>query len=99
VIGASGAGVTAARYLTVQEVAELARCEHRSVRRAISAGRLRAFRPTRRILVREDDARAWIESRRAAGLVAQPERRPIRPAQASAVGSVARLRAIEGRSG
>ena len=64
----------------VQEVAELARCEHRSVRRAINAGRLRAFRPTRKILVREDDARSWIESRRAVGLAARPQRRrPARP--------------------
>jgi excisionase family DNA binding protein len=89
--------------LTVQEVAELARCEHRSVRRAINAGRLRAFRPTRKLLVREDDAHAWIESRRAVGradrTLARPERRATRPTPASAVGSVARLQAIEGRSG
>ena len=50
------------RYLTVQEVAELARCEHKAVRRAISQGALRAFRPTRRLLIRAGDAEAWIES-------------------------------------
>jgi len=32
-------------YLTVREVALLARCEHKSVRRAISTGALAAFRP------------------------------------------------------
>jgi excisionase family DNA binding protein len=91
--------MSAPRYLTVQEVAELARCEHRSVRRAINAGRLRAFRPTRKILVREDDARTWIESRRAVGFAARPQRHTTRSTSASAVGSVARLQAIEGRSG
>jgi excisionase family DNA binding protein len=49
-------------YLTVQEVAELARCEHKAVRRAISQGALRAFRPTKRLLIRAEDAEAWIES-------------------------------------
>jgi len=49
------------RYLTVDEVAELARCHHNTVRRAIDRGRLTAFRPAGRILVREPDARTWIE--------------------------------------
>ena len=49
------------RYLTVEEVAELARCHHNTVRRAIDRGRITAFRPAGRILVREPDARAWIE--------------------------------------
>jgi excisionase family DNA binding protein len=43
-----GRGRTEGTYLTIQEVAELARCEHRSVRRAINSGHLRAFRPTRK---------------------------------------------------
>jgi excisionase family DNA binding protein len=50
-------------YLTVQEVAELARCGHKAVRRAITLGQLEAFRTAERILVREPDARAWIEAR------------------------------------
>jgi len=41
----------------------MARCEHKSVRRAIAAGRLRAFRPTNKLLIREDDVYAWIEGR------------------------------------
>ncbi|HEY2657874.1 MAG TPA: helix-turn-helix domain-containing protein [Solirubrobacteraceae bacterium] len=48
-------------YLTVDEVAELARCEHKRVRRAIAAGELEAFKPGRRLVVREQDARAWVE--------------------------------------
>jgi excisionase family DNA binding protein len=48
-------------YLTVQEVAKLARCEHKAIRRAIHAGGLRAFQPGGKILIRESDARAWIE--------------------------------------
>jgi excisionase family DNA binding protein len=49
------------RYLTVEEVAELARCHHNTVRRAIDRRRIVTFRPAGRILVRETDARAWIE--------------------------------------
>ncbi|MBV8943126.1 MAG: helix-turn-helix domain-containing protein [Solirubrobacterales bacterium] len=87
--------MSAARYLTVEEVAELARCEHRSVRRAINSGRLRAFRPTRKILVREDDARAWIESRPVVIATFPPSRSPRRSLAGSGTGSVARLQAIE----
>jgi excisionase family DNA binding protein len=82
-------------YMTVEEVAQLARCEHRSVRRAIQSGRLQAFRPARRILVREDDARAWIESRPALLTSPQPPRRQRVTRTAGGPGSVARLKAIE----
>jgi hypothetical protein len=34
----------AARYLTVKEVATLARCEHKTVRRAIAAGSVAKLR-------------------------------------------------------
>jgi excisionase family DNA binding protein len=85
-------------YLTVVEVAELARCEHKAVRRAIRQGALRAFQPAKRLLIREEDARAWIESRVVA---ATPPSSP-RPASARASstsrhgpGSVAALREIE----
>jgi excisionase family DNA binding protein len=50
-------------YMTVREVAAMARCEHKSVRRAITAGRLQAFRPTNKLLIREEDAEAWIDER------------------------------------
>jgi hypothetical protein len=43
-------------YLTVLEVAVLARCEHKRVRRAIASGQLVAFRPAGKLLVREEDA-------------------------------------------
>ncbi|MGZ4307634.1 MAG: helix-turn-helix domain-containing protein [Solirubrobacteraceae bacterium] len=61
-------------YLTVPEVAELARCEHKAVRRAIASGRLIAFRPAHKLLVRELDARAWIESRPVSVAAMTPER-------------------------
>ena len=51
-------------YLTVEEVAQLARCEHKTVRRAIRGGALIAYKPAGRLLIREDYARMWIEGRR-----------------------------------
>ena len=87
-------------YLTVREVATMARCEHKSVRRAIAAGRLRAFQPTNKLLIREDDACAWIEGRpvsltgSAPNLRSAPSRR--RPMLGSQrPGSVDDLREIE----
>jgi excisionase family DNA binding protein len=59
-------GALSERYMTVQEVAEVARCEHKAVRGAIRSGLLRAFRPAGRLLIRPDDARAWIEGHEAA---------------------------------
>ncbi len=86
-------------YMTVREVAALARCEHKSVRRAISAGRLRAFRPTNKLLIREEDAEAWIEGRPAiasASAKPAPGTGPLRPTMRSQrVGSVGELREIE----
>jgi excisionase family DNA binding protein len=98
--------VTAARpsnnepYLTVREVADLARCEHKAVRRAISSGQLLAFRVAGRLLVREADARAWIEARPVTGRVDEPVRTRLasklsRPTRRPLPGSVADLRTIE----
>lgn len=86
------------RYLTVSEVAELARCEHKSVRRAIREGELRAFQPTKRLLIREEDVTAWIESR-AVSVVHEPGIR-LQSARHSSTstarpGAVAALRRIE----
>lgn len=85
-------------YLTVQEVAELARCEHKAVRRAIRQGALRAFQPAKRLLIREDDARAWIENRIVVGTpTSSPSQHSARSGSTSRprVGSVAALREIE----
>lgn len=84
-----------APYLTVQEVAELARCEHKAVRRAIASGQLEAFRPAHKWLVREQDARAWVESRpaRPVRASASPRARGRRPRPAP--GSRSDLLAIE----
>jgi excisionase family DNA binding protein len=81
-------------YLTVQEVAALARCEHKAVRRAIAGGHLIAFQPAKKLLIREDDARAWIEGRptSAQTRVPRPGRRRRGP---SGPASVAKLREIE----
>lgn len=89
--------------LTVQEVAERMRCEHRTVRRAIKSGELEAALIGGRWLVREEAVDVWFRSR-----CAQPTplaragqgrgrrasvTRPDRPA------SVERLRALEGKGG
>ena len=87
-------------YLTVHEVAVLARCEHKRVRRAIASGQLVAFRPAGKLLVRDEDARAWIER--------HPVRAPQlekagrtqsrrRAAPRASAGDVAKLREMERR--
>lgn len=88
------------RYLTVCEVADLARCEHKAVRKAIASGGLVAFRVAARLLIREMDARAWIEARPARTLGQAPVRTRLsskmtRPNRRPVPGSVADLRAIE----
>ncbi|HZO69198.1 MAG TPA: helix-turn-helix domain-containing protein [Kribbellaceae bacterium] len=40
------------KFYTIQEVAELFRCDHQAIRRWIAAGRLRGFQPGHRILIR-----------------------------------------------
>lgn len=87
-------------YLTVREVADLARCEHKTVRKAIVSGRLLAFRVAARLLIRETDARDWIEASPARTVSRAPDRtrlssKPTRPNRRSVPGSVADLRAIE----
>jgi excisionase family DNA binding protein len=81
-------------YLTVQEVAAIARCEHKAVRRAIANGQLTAFRPAKRLLIREDDAQGWIEGRRAFKPNAGPKPRGGRTGQRGPA-SVAKLRDLE----
>lgn len=80
-------------YLTVDEAAELARCAPKTIRRAFTSGALRAFRPAHRVLLREDDVRAWVESQAATrSELPRPGRsRPRRVAP----GSVADLRERE----
>ncbi len=85
----------ASGYLTVEEAARLARCNPKTIRRAFTSGALRAFKPTTRVLLREEDVRAWIEGHTAAvepsGRHRGGESRPRRPAP----GSVASLRDME----
>jgi excisionase family DNA binding protein len=89
--------------LTIQEVAERMRCEHRTVRRAIKSGELEAALIGGKWLVREEAVDEWFRSRcalpipfsqpaQARGRRAGPKR-PDRPA------SVERLRAMDRRGG
>lgn len=78
-------------YLDVFEVAEFARCEHKAVRKAIHEGRLPAFATNRKLLVHQEDARAWVESRPARAEQPRPARRR---AAAKMTASVAELRQI-----
>jgi len=86
---------TSAPYLTVEEAAKLARCNPKTIRRAFTDGRLRAFRPAHRVLLREDDVRAWVEGRSAVE-VAPGRRRSAAPrSRRPATGSVASLKSLE----
>jgi excisionase family DNA binding protein len=79
-------------YLTVEEAAQLARCHPKTIHRAQRSGELRSFRPAHRILLKEEDVRAWIEAeseRRA------PRPRPAQRPRRAQPGSVSRLRDIE----
>jgi len=85
--------------LTVQEVAERMRCEHRTVRRAIKSGELEAALIGGRWLVREEAVDAWFRSRcAAADLFAPPRARTRRDGSTrpDRVASVERLQAMEG---
>ena len=89
--------------LTIQEVAELMRCEHRTVRRAIRSGELEAALIGGKWLVREEAVDEWFRSR---CVPPNPFTQP-RPARAQRVrskgpdgtASVERLKAMEGRRG
>lgn len=88
-------------FLTVDEVAERMRCEHRTVRRAIHAGELEAAMIGGKWLVREEAVDAWFEARahRAKFPVSETRQRPPRapsPAGRDRVGSRDRLKAMEG---
>jgi excisionase family DNA binding protein len=87
--------------LTIQEVAERMRCEHRTVRRAIRSGELEAALIGGKWLVREEAVDDWFRSRCASpNPFSQSQRaRSPRPASSRSDGpaSVERLQAMEGR--
>lgn len=89
--------------LTIQEVAERMRCEHRTVRRAIRSGELEAALIGGRWLVREEAVDDWFRSRCASpNLFSQsPGASTTRAGsrRSDATASVERLRAMEGRGG
>ena len=85
--------------LTVQEVAERMRCEHRTVRRAIKSGELEAALIGGKWLVREEAVDAWFRSRCAAADLFSPPRartRRVGSTRSDRVASVERLQAMEG---
>lgn len=51
------------RYLTLAEAAEVCHTAPETVRHWIWQGKLKAYKPGRRVLVRESDLQAYIESR------------------------------------
>ena len=89
--------------LTVQEVAERMRCEHRTVRRAIRSGELEAAFIGGRWLVREEAVDAWFRSRCATPTPFSQSPRARTPREGTrrsdATASVERLQAMEGRGG
>jgi excisionase family DNA binding protein len=69
--------------LTVQEVADRMRCEHRTVRRAIRSGELEAALIGGKWLVKEEAVDDWFRSRCASSnpFSPSPRRTPRAPAQ------------------
>lgn len=80
-------------YKTISEAAELARCDQKTLRRAVTSGDLRAFRPAGRLLFLEADVREWVESRPARRAASRPRRRGQR--RRAAPGSVQAIRELE----
>jgi excisionase family DNA binding protein len=89
--------------LTIQEVAERMRCEHRTVRRAIKSGELEAALIGGKWLVREEALDAWFRSRCASPNPFSQSPRTRKPRAGSrrsdGTASVERLQAMEGRGG
>lgn len=85
-------------FLTIEEVADLMRCEHRTVRRAIMAGEVEAAMIGGRYLIRRAAVEAWFDAKRAhpAPRASAPRRTRQARVHDEAPGSIARLRAIEG---
>jgi excisionase family DNA binding protein len=89
--------------LTVQEVAERMRCEHRTVRRAIRSGELEAALIGGKWLVRQEAVDDWFRSRCAAPKPFSQSPRARSPHVGSrrpdGTASVERLQAMERRGG
>jgi excisionase family DNA binding protein len=89
--------------LTVQEVAERMRCEHRTVRRAIKSGELEAALIGGKWLVREEAVDVWFRSRcilpKPFSQSAQARGRRASSKRPDRAASVERLRAMEGTGG
>jgi excisionase family DNA binding protein len=86
--------------LTIQEVAQRMRCEHRTVRRAIRSGELEAALIGGKWLVREEAVDAWFHARCATPSPFATALRARTPRQVSrradGPGSVERLKRMEG---
>lgn len=86
--------------LTIQEVAQRMRCEHRTVRRAIRSGELEAALIGGKWLVREEAVDAWFRSRCASpnpfAAPSGPGAPRPRPRKSDRAASVERLKAMEG---
>lgn len=88
--------------LTIQEVAERMRCEHRTVRRAIRSGELEAALIGGKWLVREEAVDVWFRSRCALPnpfSQAAPARERASSKRPDGSASVERLRAMEAGGG
>lgn len=85
-----------ADFLTIEEVAELMRCEHRTVRRAIRSGDLEAAMMGGKYLIRREAIEAWFARHTVSPAPRPAPRRRQARQRSDGPGSVARLRAIEG---
>lgn len=72
-----------ARYLTLAQAGELVNTPTETVRYWVHIGKLRAFRPGRQVLVREDDLAALIESSEIGALRAEKAKKARKAARAA----------------
>lgn len=90
-------------FLTIDEVADLMRCDHRVVRGAIRGGELQAAMIGGKWLIRRAAVEAWFDGRTAHASTPAPVQSALRARPRAQVGdsrpgSVARLRAIKGNA-
>lgn len=75
----SGVPATQPKYVTLKEATAMVSLSAGTLKRAIKVGRLRAFKPGGKLLIRPEDLRQWVETRPAQSDPMPVSDRPARP--------------------